>query len=63
MVTPMLNPVTELGVARELLTLLEDRIAELDTALTTDLLDRETYLQRIGARTELKRQLDDLIRH
>lgn len=56
----LLNPGSESRVCQEMLAAAMARKTKLDSELTANLLDRETYLLKIGAAMELKRLIDEM---
>jgi len=56
----LLNPQAESAVCRRMISLAEDQVKKLDLALTTSVLEREHYLQKIGAAAELRRLIDNM---
>ena len=56
----LLNPAKESACVEEMLLYVDVQIEKLETQLATSLMDRETYLQKFGAATELRRVRDDL---
>jgi hypothetical protein len=58
----LLNPQVEAAAAKAMINVAATRLGNLQQALTASVLDRETYLQKIGAATELDRLLADMQR-
>ncbi len=56
----LLNPQTELDGARRIIQLASSRLENLDKALTETVLEREAYLQKIGAAQELRNLIEDM---
>ena len=49
----LLNPQVEAAACKRMIAVVEERKQQVDLALTTSVLDRETYLLKIGASKEL----------
>jgi hypothetical protein len=57
MADPLLNPQQEAAACRSMIRQVESMISASKSALTTSVLDRETYLVKIGGVMELERAL------
>lgn len=56
----LLNPTEEAAVCKKMIGILIEQRNEVDKALTTRLLDRETYLQHFGKRVGLEKAIMEL---
>ena len=54
----LLNPAVESDVCRRMMEVTQAHLEKLESGLTGSVLERETYLQKIGAVTELRRILE-----